>query len=194
MKIYNLEKALKIFLKQGCELLAKEYKDCDTSMSYICSCGNASNSTLYNFMNHRKGCRSCMQKGDKNHQHGKTLTLNRRKKSSLPLNKNPNWKNGRYLTIPGYVYIRVCDNHPYKNKQGYIAEHRLVMESKLGRYLNSKEVVHHINGIKNDNRIQNLMLFANQSDHIKFHKKLYNYLFYNCPYIVELYSKGYKNE
>lgn len=193
MKKYNLKKAKKIFTKQGCKLLAEEYKDCDTSMPYICRCGNKSNSTLYNFMNRRKGCKSCMQKGSKNHQHGKILSENRRKKSSLPLNKNPNWNNGRFLTTSGYVYIRVC-NHPYTNKQGYIAEHRLIMEKKLGRYLNSKEVVHHINGIKDDNRIQNLMLFASNSDHIKFHKKLYNYLFYNCIDVVKIYSKGYKNE
>jgi len=46
------------------------------------------------------------------------------------------------------------------------------MEEKLGRYLTKKEVVHHINRITDDNRIENLMLFANSLEHLKHHKEL----------------------
>ena len=83
--------------------------------------------------------------------------------------KNPTYK-GR-IKRKGYWCIYKPE-HPLAQKQGYISEHRLIMEKHIGRYLKPEEVVHHINGIKDDNRIENLMLFANQKEHIKYHKKL----------------------
>jgi endogenous inhibitor of DNA gyrase (YacG/DUF329 family) len=49
--------------------------------------------------------------------------------------------------------------------------HRFVMEQHLRRKLGRNEVVHHINGIKQDNRIENLMLFRTDSKHIAHHRK-----------------------
>ena len=71
----------------------------------------------------------------------------------------------------GYIYIKK-ENHPYCNKQGYVAEHRLAMEEFLGRYLKPREVVHHINGIIIDNDIENLELFPSRSEHLSYHMNL----------------------
>lgn len=71
---------------------------------------------------------------------------------------------GRVKDKQGYILIYTA-NHPYKNCNNRVYEHRLVMEQYLGRYLIRKEVVHHINGIRDDNRIDNLRLFATATEH-----------------------------
>ena len=79
-------------------------------------------------------------------------------------------KNNRQKRIKIGLYIRIYKpNHPY-NVKGYIREHRFIMEQYLGRYLNPAEVIHHINGIQDDNRIENLMLFSGNGKHLKWHK------------------------
>ena len=73
---------------------------------------------------------------------------------------NPSWKGGKTIDKRGYILI-------YSPK-GYLREHRFVIEKQIGRYLTKKEVAHHINKIKDDNRPQNLMAFKNHSIHRKF--------------------------
>ena len=68
-------------------------------------------------------------------------------------------------------YVKIKIDHPF-SKKGFVLEHRLVVEKFIGRYLKPEEVVHHINEIKNDNRIGNLFLFPNQKEHKSFENKV----------------------
>jgi len=78
------------------------------------------------------------------------------------------WKGGRHKQdTKGYMLVYM-PNHP-RGKGSYVYEHRLVMEQHLGRYLESTEVVHHINQVKTDNRLPNLWLYAGSSEHMKNH-------------------------
>lgn len=81
---------------------------------------------------------------------------------------NPNWRGGRRFDSLGYILI-YKPTHPLATKSGNVYEHRFVMEKHIGRYLNPEERVHHINKIKHDNRIKNLKLFKNESEHQIFH-------------------------
>lgn len=80
-----------------------------------------------------------------------------------------NFKTGRQKRQGGYIAI-YSPKHPFAI-DNRIFEHRIVMEKKIGRYLYPEEVVHHINKIVSDNRIENLMLFANDSEHHIWHGK-----------------------
>jgi len=79
-----------------------------------------------------------------------------------------NWRGGRQASGKSYVSVWSPD-HPNASKDGYMLEHRLEMEKHLGRYLEKGEVVHHKNGDKKDNRIENLELFASHADHKQKH-------------------------
>ncbi len=78
------------------------------------------------------------------------------------------WKGGRRKGGK-FWYIRIyCPSHPHCDDKGYILEHRLVMEKHIGRILLLTEIVHHIDGDKQNNRIENLMLFKDNREHIGF--------------------------
>ena len=69
--------------------------------------------------------------------------------------------------VKGYLHT-YCPQHPFAGKSKMVAVHRLLMESKLARYLKDKEQVHHINRNKLDNQISNLKVLS-----INEHRRLH---------------------
>jgi hypothetical protein len=109
-------------------------------------------------------------KGKKHSEEAKQKMRDKAKKRFADVTKHPLWKGGRRISSNGYVEI-LNREHP-RNRNGYVFEHILVMERMLDRYLTKDEVVHHINQNKQDNRVENLMLFQNRQDHTAYHKNL----------------------
>ena len=77
---------------------------------------------------------------------------------------------GYIITHNSYVMVRLIKeiNHPAADSKGYVRLHRLIMENHLGRTLEPDELVHHINGNKLDNRVENLELITKAS-HVSLH-------------------------
>ena len=85
---------------------------------------------------------------------------------------NPNWKGGNRAGSSGYITVIVHEHdffYPMASKDNRVAKHRLVMAKHLKRCLLPWEVVHHKNGIRLDNRLENLQLFPTSSHHHSYH-------------------------
>lgn len=130
-----------------------------------CDCGNSKTVRASSLISKLVQSCGCLQKEKRSARRGNKHPMYGRCKE-----KNPNWKGGTYKDQDGYLYIRT-PGHPHTSNRGYVFKHRLVMEQMIGRYLEPDEVVHHCNGDKTDNGPFNLMLFANNQEHLAYHRR-----------------------
>ena len=117
---------------------------------------------------HREAKKEYM-KGERNHQYG------------VKGSKNSSWKSDRRISRYGYIQVRVLD-HPFREADDFVFEHRLIAEKYLlddnnsieingKRYLKNGYIVHHKNFDRQDNRVENLEVMTKE-EHQKYHANL----------------------
>lgn len=90
------------------------------------------------------------------------------------------WNIKKLVSKGDYIYT-VVPEHPNANKHGYVLLHRIIMENHLGRILDNDEVVHHIDGNKRHNTIENLKLMT-AKEHVILHaRKGRKMIMLKCP-------------
>lgn len=100
-----------------------------------------------------------------------------------------NWKVERIVSCSPYTFA-VVQEHPKATPRGYVREHVIVMENELGRILTEDEIVHHINGDRKDNRIENLQLLS-RSEHTRLHnlERGRSMVLLQCPTCRSLFTR-----
>lgn len=131
-----------------------------------CQCGKITEVLANNLR--RKNTKSC----------GCASNERRRQKGKL----SHNWSGGRWVNRDGYVMVYITETDTQfvrSSSRTYELEHVLVMSKFLNRKLTPHETVHHINGVRNDNRIENLELWSSShpsgqriKDKIKWAKEI----------------------
>lgn len=83
----------------------------------------------------------------------------------------------------------ILPSHPYADKRGRVSLHRYLVEQKIGRFLSSDEIVHHIDGNRNNNDINNLEI-TTLSEHTKRHGSTgRTYLVLICEYCGKKFKR-----
>lgn len=107
------------------------------------------------------GCEQKSRKGGLCNTHYARAQRNGGDPGGVELIKRRHAEIGATSTLDtGYVRVKVGKDHPTAYSTGWMLEHVYVMELKLGRQLLPGENVHHINGVRDDNRPENLELWV----------------------------------
>lgn len=99
------------------------------------------------------------------------------------------WNIEKEVKQDDYFYALV-PAHPFATKNGYVLYHRIVMENYLGRILKKDEVVHHKDGDKRNNKIENLEVMKAKA-HSRLHSSMRGkwYAKLKCPECGKIFEK-----
>jgi hypothetical protein len=149
----------------------------------ICNdCGKKTQTTYHNYINGQKrngntgktNCRRCASIKSGKKRIGKPCW---NKGIKLPDNKkgkyHSSWRGGKYIDAHGYVMVHCPSGKNRKSKWAdYKKEHVLVIEKSIDRKLEDKELIHHIDGDKQNNFLHNLALLSCHKEHKDAHQSL----------------------
>lgn len=160
----------------------------DTYVVYICqNCGEKSETTKANYNKKKTGlCRPCSSSNtglSKTGLESKTKGIPREHLRGV---NSKNWRGGRYINSSGYVMV--LNKHGSVGRssgwENYRPEHIVVIEKHIGRKLEKDECVHHIDGDRQNNNIDNLVVIDSNKHHRVTHMSLQSVGY-------ELYKKGF---
>ena len=145
------------------------------------NCGKLSETTFSNYFHKQvvRGhdgitwCKRCATTTNAKKRIGKPTASRGVPRPQLQKQNSANWKGGRYVDVHGYVMVHVGNNLLVNSKwESYKKEHVVVMEAFLGRKLKPREQVHHIDGNKQNNTIENLVAIPAGGEHKNAHQSL----------------------
>ena len=87
--------------------------------------------------------------------------------------RGPNWKGGSWYVRSSKTWFSYAPYHPKRRHNGGVPTHLLIAEKRIGRYLLSNEIVHHLNADRDNNSPENLCVMT-RSEHMILHRILGN--------------------
>lgn len=167
--------------KDNVAVLVAEYNTGQYSIAMLSVAHRISVGAIYNALlgagcnftkKRRKPISEEERRNRSNGSKGKVISAEQRKAISEKNSCNYNGLNGwgHCKTLPNGYVVAYAPKHPNAHNDGYVLLHRLIAEYQLGRYLREDEVVHHMNHIRNDNRIENLIVMG-KKEHTSMHMK-----------------------
>lgn len=162
------------------KLISSLKPNSEKKVELICdNCGFITQTSYANYTNCQKKnnnngltkCRSCATKENGKKRIGKPAHNKGKKYPNLSKENSSCWKGGQYKSFDGYTMIHVKSGHSNCGWNSYKKRHRVVIEENIGRKLSKEDVVHHIDGNKQNDDLENLYL-TNSSGHKDAHYSL----------------------
>lgn len=148
----------------------------DIKVEYKCDeCHEPRQTHKTNLKNKQKHiCKKCRNKINGVLKRGKKSSKKGRQYKNLQRENSANWNGGKYINKAGYVMVLVKSGSINRKSgwENYRPEHIVIMEDFIGRKLRNNECVHHIDGNRQNNNIDNLVLIDSNQHHRKTHNSL----------------------